>query len=126
MAKRQAVQIQGRTSAAHLSPAVRVGDLVWTSGTTGRDPATGEMPDGIEAQTRNTLDNLKAALEAAGTSWDNVIKVNVYLADINLRPQFNDIYLQYAPSDRPSRTAIGSVGFEGNTLVEVECVAVVD
>jgi 2-iminobutanoate/2-iminopropanoate deaminase len=125
MPKRQAVHIPGRTSAPHLSPAVRVGDLVWTSGHTGRDPQTGQMPDDIETQTRNTLNNLKAALEAAGTSWDNVIKVNIYLSDINLRPKFNEIYLEYVPSDRPSRTAIGNVGFEGNTLVEVECVAVV-
>jgi 2-iminobutanoate/2-iminopropanoate deaminase len=84
------------------------------------------MPDGIEAQTRNTLDSLKAALEAAGSSMRSVLKVNVYLTDIGLRPQFNQIYLEYFPEDRPARTAIGNAGFDGNTLVEVECVAVVE
>jgi 2-iminobutanoate/2-iminopropanoate deaminase len=126
MAKRKVVEVSGRKHAAHLSPAVRVGDLVWTSGTTGRDPVTNEMPDGIEAQSRNTLNSLAAVLEAAGTSWNNVIKVNVYLADTALRPTFNEIYLEYLPSDRPSRTSIGNVGFEGKTLVEVECVAVIE
>ena len=124
--KRKAISVPGRAPSPILSPAVRVGDLVWSAGHTGRDPKTGQMPDGIEAQTRNTLDNIKAALEAAGTSWDNVVKVNVYLSDIALRNTFNEIYLEYVPSDRPGRTAIGNVGFEGNTLVEVECVAVVE
>ena len=126
MAKREVITVPGRAPAPHLSPAVRVGDLVWTAGHTGRDPNTGEMPDGIEAQTRNTLENIKAALEAAGSSWNSVVKVNVYLSDIALRNTFNEIYFEYVPTDKPGRTAIGNVGFEGNTVVEVECVAVVD
>jgi 2-iminobutanoate/2-iminopropanoate deaminase len=124
--KRQTVSVQGRQPSPILSPAVRAGELVWTAGHVGSDPRTGEMPDGIEAQTRNTLDALKAALEAAGSSMRSVVKVNVYLTDIGLRPQFNQIYLEYFPEDRPARTAIGNAGFDGNTLVEVECVAVVE
>jgi 2-iminobutanoate/2-iminopropanoate deaminase len=124
--KRQTVSVPGRQPSPILSPAVRAGELVWTAGHVGSDPRTGEMPDGIEAQTRNTLDALKAALEAAGSSMRSVVKVNVYLTDIGLRPQFNQIYLEYFPEDRPARTAIGNAGFDGNTLVEVECVAVVE
>lgn len=123
--KRETISIPGREPSPILSPAVRAGDFVWTAGLTGRDPRTGEMPDGIEAQTRNTLDQLKAALEAAGSSLASVIKVNIYLSDINLRPKFNEIYLEYFTADRPGRTCIGNVGFDGNTVVEVECVAVV-
>ena len=124
--QRETITVPGRKPSAILNPAVRVGDLVWTAGHTGRDPKTGEMPEGIEAQTRNTLENLREALEAAGSSWASVVKVNVYLTDINLRNAFNKIYLEYVPDDRPGRTAIGNVGFEGNTVVEVECVAVVE
>ena len=124
--KREVIRVPGRTPAPHLNPAVRVGDLVWTAGHTGRNASTGEMPNGIEAQTRNTLDNIKAALEAAGTSMASVVKVNVYLSDIGLRNKFNEIYMEYFPGDKPGRTAIGNVGFEGNTVVEVECVAVVE
>src|SRR5215211_5861327 len=126
MAKRELMTGHARASAPPLSAAVRLRYLVWTAGHTGRDPKTGEMPDGIEAQTRNTLENIKAALEAAGSSWNSVVKVNVYLSDIALRNTFNEIYFEYVPSDKPGRTAIGNVGFEGNTVVEVECVAVVE
>ena len=124
--KRQTISVPGRQPSPILSPAVRAGDLVWTAGHIGSDPSTGAVPDGIEAQTRNTLDSIKAALEAAGSSLRSVLKVNVYLTDIGLRPQFNQIYLEYFPEDRPARTAIGNAGFDGNTLVEVECVAVVE
>ena len=116
----------GRSPSPILSDAVRAGDLIWTAGHVGRDPRTGEMPDDIEGQTRFTLEGLKAALEAAGSSLASVVKVNIYLTDIKLRNRFNEIYLEYFPGDRPARTAIGNAGFEGNTLVEVECVAVVE
>ena len=122
--KRQLITVPGRQPSPILNPAVRVGDLVWTAGHTGRDPKTGQMPDDLETQTRNTLDAIQAALEAAGSSMASVIKVNIYLSDIALRNRFNEIYLEYFPADRPARTCIGNAGFEGNTLVEVECVAV--
>jgi 2-iminobutanoate/2-iminopropanoate deaminase len=124
--KRQLITVPGRQPSPILNPAVRVGDLVWTAGHTGRDPKTGQMPDDLETQTRNTLDAIQAALEAAGSSMASVIKVNIYLSDIALRNRFNEIYLEYFPADRPGRTCIGNVGFEGNTLVEVECVAVAE
>jgi 2-iminobutanoate/2-iminopropanoate deaminase len=124
--KRQLITVPGRQPSPILNPAVRVGDLVWTAGHTGRDPKTGQMPEDLETQTRNTLDAIQAALEAAGSSMASVIKVNIYLSDIALRNRFNEIYLEYFPADRPGRTCIGNVGFEGNTLVEVECVAVAE
>jgi 2-iminobutanoate/2-iminopropanoate deaminase len=124
--KRQLITVPGRQPSPILNPAVRVGDLIWTAGHTGRDPKTGQMPDDLETQTRNTLDAIQAALEAAGSSMASVIKVNIYLSDIALRNKFNEIYLEYFPADRPGRTCIGNVGFEGNTLVEVECVAVAE
>ena len=124
--KRQLITVPGRQPSPILNPAVRVGDLVWTAGHTGRDPKTGQMPDDLETQTRNTLDAIQAALEAAGSSMASVIKVNIYLSDIALRNRFNEIYLEYFPADRPGRTCIGNVGFGGNTKVEVEVVAVAE
>ena len=122
--KRQLITVPGRQPSPILNPAVRVGDLVWTAGHTGRDPKAGQMPDDLETQTRNTLDAIQAALEAAGSSMASAVKVNIYLSDIALRNKVNPIYLEYFPGDKPGRTCIGNVGFEGNTLVEVECVAV--
>lgn len=124
--KRETIKVPGRKPSPILNPAVRVGDLVWTSGHTGSDPATGQAPDDFESQVRNTLDNLSKALEAAGTSWKSAVKVNIYLKDIADRPKFNELYLKYVGEDRPGRTCIGNAGFEGNTLVEVEVVAVVE
>jgi 2-iminobutanoate/2-iminopropanoate deaminase len=124
--KRQTFQVPGRRPSPILNPAVRVGDLIWTAGHTGSDPATGQSPDDFDAQVRNTLNNVKAAVEAAGSSLASVVKVNIYLTDISLRPAFNKIYLEYFPTDQPGRTCIGNAGFEGNTKVEVECVAVVE
>ncbi|MHB1004731.1 MAG: RidA family protein [Chloroflexota bacterium] len=107
---------------AVLSPAVRFGNLVFTSGMVGVDEA-GALPPTLEEQSRNTLDALKAALEAAGTSTDNVLKVLAMLAHIEDRPRFNEVYRQYFPIDPPSRSCIevGSLG--PGVLVEVECVA---
>jgi 2-iminobutanoate/2-iminopropanoate deaminase len=122
--KREAISVPGQAPSPILSPAVRAGELIWTAGHTGRD-SQGKMADDIETQTRQTLENIKATLAAAGSSFDSVVKVNIYLTDINLRPKVNEIYLEYMPSDRPSRTCIGNAGFEGNTLIEIECVAVV-
>ena len=124
--KRETIQVPGKKPSPILNPAVRVGDLVWTAGHTGSDFETGKTPDDFEAQVRNTLNNVGKALEAAGSSWKSAVKVNIYLTDIGLRPKFNEIYLQYVGEDRPGRTCIGNVGFEGNTLVEVEVVAVVE
>ena len=124
--KRETLKVPGRKPSPILSHAVRVGDLVWTAGHTGSDPETGQTPDDFEAQVRNSLENLRMALEAAGASWASAVKVNIYLTDIADRPKFNELYLKYVGEDRPARTCIGGAGFDGNTRVEVEVVAVVE
>jgi len=115
----------GITPGAILSPGIRVGNLLWTAGHVGRNPETGVTPDDIKGQTRQTLDNLKRVLEAGGSSLANVIKVNIYLVDIKDRPAVNQVYQEFFPKDPPGRTCIGNAGFDGNTLIEIECVAVV-
>jgi 2-iminobutanoate/2-iminopropanoate deaminase len=122
---REIVTVPGRSPSPILNAGCKIGNLVWTAGNTGNDPTTGVSPDDFDAQVRNTLDKIKATLEAAGSSLDQVLKVNIYLSDIKLRPRFNEIYLEYFPKDQPARTCIGNAGFDGNTKVEVECVAVV-
>lgn len=107
-----------------LSPAARFGNVVYTAGMVGHDPATGQMAgDDIRTQARQTMANLQAALLAAGTSLDNALKVTAFVADLADRPAFNDVYLEFFTSEAPPRTCIQG-GFLGDgVLVEVEVVA---
>ena len=126
VAKREVIRPAGVRPNPILSPGVRVGDFIWTAGQVGQDPATGKIEGGIKDQTRQTLENLRAVLEAGGSSLASVLKVNIYLTDINDRPAVNEVYAEYFPSDPPSRTAIGGAQFAPGTLVEIEAVAVVE
>ena len=126
MAKREVIRPAGVRPNPILSPGVRVGDFIWTAGQVGQDPATGKIEGGIKEQTRQTLENLQAVLEAGGASLTSVLKVNIYLTDIDDRPAVNEVYAEFFPSDPPGRTAIGGVQFAPGTLVEIEAVAVVE
>ena len=103
------------------SPAVVANGFVFVAGQGPVDPETGEMPDGFEDQVRQTLRNLQTVLEAAGSSLDDVVKVNVYLTDLTRFARFNEVYKEFFRNDPPARTTVGAalLGF----LVEIDCVA---
>lgn len=122
--KREVIRPAGFSANAVLNAGIRVGDLIWTAGHVGRNPDTGNMPEDIKGQTRETLDSLKRVLEAGGSSLENVIKVNIYLVDIADRPAVNEVYQEYFPTNPPGRTCIGGATFGPGVLIEVECVAV--
>ncbi|MEX0785223.1 MAG: RidA family protein [Dehalococcoidia bacterium] len=105
-----------------FSDAVRTGNLLFLSGQVGvRD---GKLVDGIEEQTRATLDNIKAVLECAGATLEDVVKVTVFITDMALWPKMNEVYAQYFPNDPPARSALGVSGLAlPGLLVEMECVA---
>ena len=124
--KREIIRPAGVRPNPILSPAVRVGDVIWTSGHVGQDPATGQVEGGIKEQTRQTLENLRAVLEAGGSSLASVLKVNIYLVDIDDRPAVNEVYAEFFPTDPPGRTCIGGAQFAPGTLVEIEAVAAVE
>ena len=110
---------------APLSQATRFGNLVFVQGCTGRHPTNGEVGKDIKEQTRFTLDRIKIILEEAGTSLDNVLSNTCYLARKEDLSGFNEVYAEYFPADRPSRTAIiVAFGAEDN-LVEVTSTACV-
>lgn len=118
-----------------LSPAIRAGEFIFVSGTaalipgepprgSGRDWMPGAIVEGgIEAETRQTLENIKMALEAAGASLEDVVKVNAYLRDIDRDfLAYNEVYQSYFPKDPPTRTTVGATIY-GKLLVEIECIA---
>jgi reactive intermediate/imine deaminase len=109
-----------------FSEAVRVGDLLFVSGQIGNKPGMLELvAGGMEAEARQTLDNIKAILERHGTSMDSVVKCTVYLTDMSEWPAFNAIYGEYFPGPKPARAAAGASALALGARVEVECIAVV-
>lgn len=100
-----------------------VGNLLFTSGQLGLVPATGELPQGVEAQAAQALDNLKAVLAAAGMSCADVVKTTVFLADINDFAAVNAIYAQYFPGEAPARSCVQAAALPKGALFEIEAIA---
>jgi len=108
-----------------ISQAVRAGDTIYVSGSLGIDPKTGKfISDDIEGQTVQTLENMKAILEAAGSSFADVVKVTVLLKSINDYSKVNEIYKQYFSSSPPARSAFAVGGIPMNGLIEMDLIAV--
>jgi 2-iminobutanoate/2-iminopropanoate deaminase len=106
------------------SQATRANGLVFCSGQVALDRESGELIEGsIADETRRSLDNLSAVLDAAGTSLIHVVKVTAYLADINDFPEFNSAYEEYFASEPPARATVGVAGLPKGARVEVECIA---
>ena len=107
------------------SQAVRVGDFVFTAGQIGIDPATGKLREGLEAQTRQILDNLQAVLEAAGSGLEHVVKTTIFLTDIADFAAVNAVYATAFPERPPARSTIQVAALPLGALVEIEAVALV-
>lgn len=109
-----------------FSPVTRIGNTLYVSGQVGVDSATRKVVDGgVVGQTRQTLDNLKRALELAGATLEHVAKVNVFLTDMNDFAEFNSVYREYFPANPPSRTTVGTSGLSNPTMVvEIEAIAI--
>ena len=108
-----------------FSEAVRVGDTLYLSGQVGIKPGTLELvPGGIQAEARQTLENIKTTLEAHGYSMRDVVKCTVMLADIAEWAAFNEVYKTYFSPPYPARSALGANGLAIGARVEVECLAV--
>lgn len=106
------------------SQAIRAGDWLFCSGQIPLDPSTGELVTGpIEAQTRRALDNLGAVLEAAGLGFDDVVKVTVYLRDLDDYTAMNAVYAEYFAAAKPARAAVQVARLPRDVGVEIECVA---
>lgn len=106
------------------SQAIKAGNLLITSGQLPIDVATGAFPEGIEAQTRQSLTNCRAILEAAGATMTNVIKTTVFLSDMNNFAAMNGVYATFFEGACPARSAVEVARLPKDALVEIECIAV--
>ena len=99
--------------------------FLFTSGQLPIHPITGEVPSSIEEQTVQVLDNLKAIIEAAGTTMDNVVKCTVYIQNMSDFAVINQIYSTYFPNNPPARACVEISKIAKNALVEIDAIAVV-
>ncbi len=108
------------------SVANRIGNLVFTAGQTGLDPATNELVlGGIQAETRQVLTNIKNVLAASGSSLEQVVKTTVFLRDMGDFTQMNAVYGEFFPQDHPARTTVQVVAVPRGGAIEIEVVAAV-
>lgn len=100
------------------------GNTLYTSGQLGLVPATGELPQGVEAQAKQALDNLVAVLGAAGMTCADVVKTTVFLADIKDFAAINTIYADYFTGEAPARSCVQVAALPKGALFEIEAIAV--
>lgn len=106
------------------SQAIVVGDFVFASGQVALDPATGQLIEGdIQAQTRRALENLRAVLHAAGSSFADAVKTTVFLTTMTNFGPMNEVYAEYFTGDPPARSTVAVAELPRNALVEIEAVA---
>ena len=106
------------------SQGISAGSFIFTSGQLPLNPSTNTMPKGIEAQARQSLDNVKAVVEAAGSDMSKVVKVTIFLKDLNDFNKVNEIYATYFTGEAPARSCVQVARIPRDALIEIEAVAV--
>lgn len=127
MTKREIIYTDQAPAPGAYSQAIKYGGLVFVSGQTPEDPATGAPIRGdIAKQTEVVLTNIKAILEAAGSSMEKVLKVNIYLTDIKLKPGMNEVYKKFFPANPPARIGMAIKGLDDDLDIEIDVIAAAD
>ncbi|WP_347253103.1 RidA family protein [Leminorella grimontii] len=121
---RKAIVPEGAKPSALYSPAIEANGFIFTSGQIGIDPVSRKLPEGIEAQTRQAIANLRNVLEASGSSMDKLVKVNVYLSNMDDYGTMNKIYAEAFNGAPPARTALQVGKIPMGAMIEIEGIAV--
>lgn len=119
--------ISAKNAPAAVGPyshAMHAGNTLYTSGQLGIDPATGTIPEGVEAQAEQAMKNLQAVLNEAGMGFEDVVKTTVYLKNISDFAAINAIYAKYFPSNPPARSCVEVAALPKDGLYEIEAIAV--
>ncbi len=123
--KKESLNVTGAPAAVGpYSHAVKANGFIYVSGQLGLDPATGVLAEGVEAQTRQSLDNLKTILEGCGSDLRHVVKTGIFLNDINDFGTVNAIYAEYFTEELPARSCVEVARLPKDGLVEIEVIAV--
>lgn len=124
MMNKQPVSTQNAPAAiGPYSQGVKLGNFIFTSGQLPLNPQSGELLEDIEGATKQSLENVKAILEAAGSSMDNVIKTVVFLRDMNDFAAMNAVYATYFPNNPPARSAVQVARLPKDAIIEIEAIA---
>ena len=116
--------VPGTDGSLPFSDAVQVGDLLFLAGKLGNIAGTRDLAEGgIQGQTRQTMEHIKAAAERYGASMDDMVKCTVFLADMAEWGAMNEVYVTFFPNNKPARSAVGVNGLALNARVEIECIA---
>ncbi len=107
------------------SQAVKVGDMMWLAGQLGLTPDGQLVSGGIEAETKQVMENISAVLRAVGMNFSQVVQVNVFLADLSEFQKFNTVYGSYFPSDPPARSTVQVAALPRNARVQIAVTAVI-
>ena len=124
MSKQKVETTNAPAAIGPYSQAIQIGDLLFVSGQVPIDPSTGAMVEGdIKAQAQQSLNNLKAILNAAGTNMGAVVKTTVFLADMNDFAAMNEVYAQFFQEPFPARSAVQAARLPKDAKVEIEAIA---
>ena len=122
--KKEVIYTENAPEPGPYSQAIKYGDLIFVSGQTSEDPLTNKpVHDSVSAQTHRIIKNIQTILEAAGSSLEKVLRVDIYLSSIEHKAEFNDAYLNYFKSDRPARNCVGVRNLDDGLDVEIEVIA---
>jgi len=125
--RREVIQPEGVARLPVFSSAIRSGDFIFLSGQLGALPGVSPptvVEGGIVPETRQTMENIEATLAAAGAGLQDIVRCMVFLENMEDYVAFNEVYLEYFPSDPPARSALGADGLALGALVELQCTAV--
>lgn len=121
--KKQIATTKAPGAIGPYSQAIATGNMLFISGQIPVNPATGEIPEGIKAQTEQSISNIKAILAEAGMTMDNVVKTTVFLADMSLFVPMNEVYASHFTAPYPTRSAVAVKELPKQVLVEIETIA---
>lgn len=121
--KKQIATTKAPGAIGPYSQAIEIGNMLFISGQIPVNPETGNIPEGIKAQTQQSISNIKAILAEAGLSIENVVKTTVFLADMSLFGEMNEVYAQNFVAPFPARSAVAVKELPKQVLVEIETIA---